>query len=477
MTQFSFLGRENSDRDIKVRGNGREVPTYNVSKVLLGRRRMRKLYRYYFWVDCSTLDHVTFSFRGRALRVQTPGSSIRNGYHPNAKYNHVGITREYGKGVFQTDEHVSSESRYESCWLLMDHDQRSDDNAEHFYRYLLNQKQFTNAYFILSRESDDWDRLSSEGFKLIEYKSDEHRIAMSGARYLISSHADDSIIFPFGRGFGYNANKFSFVFLQHGVIQSDLSGWLNEKPIDVFLATTFQEHASIISRESNYKYSPMDVFLIGMPRHDRLVEMNETKSKLVIAPTWRKEFVTGKKMEGMKKRKQGDFLNSKYFKDWNDLLNSNKLRALASDRGLEIVFAPHPNMRLYLEEFQFPEHVSVFDEKAGIRYQEIISKTTAVVTDYSSVAFDFALSGSTVIYYQADKSEFFQPGHHVGSFGYFDYENDGFGPVVSAVDGVLDAIDDLAGQGSNNPFEARVVAAFPFRDGRNCERLFGLLDH
>ncbi|MEZ5882651.1 MAG: CDP-glycerol glycerophosphotransferase family protein [Paracoccaceae bacterium] len=76
----------------------------------------------------------------------------------------------------------------------MDRGDRADDNAEHLYRYLMKTGQADNAYFVLEADSPDWARLSAEGFRLLEFRSREHIAALINARFLISSHADNSSV-------------------------------------------------------------------------------------------------------------------------------------------------------------------------------------------------------------------------------------------------------------------------------------------
>ncbi|MDQ5941695.1 MAG: hypothetical protein QG572_508, partial [Pseudomonadota bacterium] len=80
--------------------------------------------------------------------------------------------------------------RYTDCWLLMDRNTHADDNAEHLYRHIARTDPGRNIFFVLDRESFDWDRLAAEGFRLIAFGSAEHRLAATCASKVISSHAD-----------------------------------------------------------------------------------------------------------------------------------------------------------------------------------------------------------------------------------------------------------------------------------------------
>ena len=76
--------------------------------------------------------------------------------------------------------------------------------------------------------------------------------------------------------------KYKFVFLQHGVIESDLSKWLHRhnKNIKLFITSAKQEYDSILN--GKYGYTDKKVKLTGLPRFDTLESKNE--NKIIIMP-------------------------------------------------------------------------------------------------------------------------------------------------------------------------------------------------
>lgn len=470
MIQFSYPDLDETPKRLRVTKNDEPVH-------ILHRSRTKSLiwdnipiHRHYFWVEAASNDVLKFWIGRKKVSVKGNRQTPRIARCRKKE----GWTHASNLSFHAYSNSAKQEvgGDYHNSWLFMDHDQRAGDNAEHLYRYI-SKNEYEKAYFIMSKDALDWHRLESEGFKLIEYGSEDHRAALLSARYLISSHADNSVIKPFGDQWPAE-NGLNFVFLQHGVIQSDLSDWLNEKPIDVFISSTINEYFSIVSPDSPYKYSEADTFLLGMPRHDALKKGNNNRKKIILAPTWRKEFVTGQGMRGMKKKRKGEFFKSKYFADWNDIINSVMLRNFAVRNDLDIVFAPHPNMSIYLDEFSFPEHVYVFGRNRLDNYTDLFSAAYLAITDYSSIAFDAAFSGAQIIYFQPDKSRFFQPGYHVGRKGYFDYETHGFGPVVEGIAELIDTLNWLELK-KEFPQTSRVSEQFPFRDGKNCARIYRIL--
>ncbi|EKC9855396.1 CDP-glycerol glycerophosphotransferase family protein, partial [Campylobacter coli] len=178
-----------------------------------------------------------------------------------------------------------SNIKISDIWLLMDKDYEADDNAEHLYRYIMQNHPKQKIAFALRKESSDWERLEKEGFNLIEFGSFEFERIIKKASKVISSHADGYLT-------RYITPRQQFIFLQHGVIKNDLSKWLNSKKIDLFITSTKAEYESIAGDFNHYKFSTKEVVLTGLARHDALLKNNRSNVKqILIMPTWRKNIV------------------------------------------------------------------------------------------------------------------------------------------------------------------------------------------
>lgn len=75
------------------------------------------------------------------------------------------------------------------------------------------------------------------------------------------------------------------------------------------------------------------------------------------------------------------------------------------------------------------------------------------------------------LYYQFDETEFRQ--YHYKQ-GYFDYRRDGFGPVCTTEEALLQALETALQNGMQMPpeYKARTAAFFPLRDTQNCARTY-----
>lgn len=369
----------------------------------------------------------------------------------------------------------SARERFRNAWVFMDRDTDANDNAEHQYRWMLENHPEINSWFVLSRGSKDWVRLESEGFRLVDYKSKDWYSLILHASHLASSHIDNYVVHPLPRK-DFGPERFYFTFLQHGVIHNDLSRWLNEKDVDLFVVSTPDEKEAIAG-PGPYKFSDREVVLTGLPRHDALLERRAAVAQaerelIVIMPTWRQSLV-GRVVKGSNERlKHPDFPTSEYARAFRALLTDPALHALAAEHDKRIAFMPHPNMKPYLGDFGLPASVELFSF-ATDDVQDVLAHACAFVTDYTSVAFDAALLNLPVTYFQFDRDEFFN-GLHVGRPGYFDHRKDGFGPVVETPSAVVDALraDAAAGWRPSEVFLERERRTFVATDGRNRERVF-----
>lgn len=359
---------------------------------------------------------------------------------------------------------------YGDCWLLMDRGDRADDNAEHLYRYLMKTGQTDRAYFVVEAGSPDWDRLSAEGFRLLDYRSREHIAALINARFLISSHADNTVLWPEERKHIGDLTHYRYVFLQHGVTTNDLSGWLNHKPIHLFITAMPSEYDGIADPAGQYLVSEKETVLTGFARHDRLLEMAAKPSIILITPTWRQNLIGAAAPGSYERDKVDEFSDSLYARSWSGLLNDPRLAEAARQHGLQIVFCPHPNMMIYVPDFGVPEHVRVVEPSKEGGYQPLLAKAAVLINDYSSVASEVAYLNRPVVYYQFDEGEIFSGGHTYGK-GPFDFRRDGFGPVTTAHDATVDAIIAAISGDEDPVYAERRMQAFPHRDGRCCARI------
>ena len=357
-------------------------------------------------------------------------------------------------------------------WLISDRLQGADDSGEVFYRYMKeHHRRDVRSYFLLSSSSPDAARLRPLGGLVSPY-SWKHKLLSLVAEWSISSQTDYVFRDPFmdyGHCYRNLLRKTRFVFLQHGVISNDLSEWLDKdvQELDGFITSTPREFQSIL--DGKYHYTDEQVWMTGLPRFDRLQDKRE---KLVtVMPTWRKYLTVGQNHETGKWNLKNGFAESDYVRCYRELMNHPRLQQRAQELGYTLQFKIHPTCMAEADAFRFNERVQLVP--ANTSYAELYSRSSLIVTDYSSSIYDFVYLRKPVMYYQFDADMFFS-GAHSYEKGDFEYERDGFGEVTYRLEDAVDAIirymeTDCA---LHAPYDKRIEDTFPNRSQNHCELLY-----
>lgn len=355
-------------------------------------------------------------------------------------------------------------------WIVSDRTDMAGDNGEALFEYMMGRSKLpAKVYFAISRDSVDYQRMKRKG-KVLKLNSRLYKLYFLMAEKIISSSGSDWTLNAFGKGRNYvkDLYDFDFVFLQHGIIKDDLSAWLRrqKKNISMFVTSTQPEYDSIIN--GSYDYIDKEVALTGLPRYDKLT--NDPEKLVVIAPTWR-EYLSKEKIEKQSTRAYSpEFKKSEYFRHYSSLISDERLIAALKEHGYRAEFHIHPAFSAQARDFTGNDVVRVHRGKT--EYAELFKKGALLVTDYSSVTFDFAYLKKPVVYCQYDRDTFFK--NHTYTEGYYDYERDGFGPVSYDLSGAIDEIIKSveAGCVMEEKYAQRVERFFKWTDKNNCERVY-----
>lgn len=354
-------------------------------------------------------------------------------------------------------------------WLLMDKANIADDNAEVLFDYLNKQQKGKGVIYLfaLNKESKDYARVKSLGL-VIPYMGVIHKFAHLCAEHTISAYSHNEVSSPFfGRTYLFSnlLKRNKVVFLQHGITKDDVSAGLrrDNKNFTIFITAAEREYLSIL--HGDYGYSDKNIKLTGFPRYDYLYD--DRKRMITLMPTWRSNLVGSLDHMTDQWAPKAGFEESNYFKFYNGLITSNRLKSQLREHGYSLAFAIHPVFRQYLSFFDTSD-ILVFD--GSTRYRQIFAESDLLITDYSSVAFDFAYLKKPVIYTH------FEGGNYPS--GYFSYEKDGFGEVETTLEGTIERILEYTKSGCQmkSKYICRVDSFFEFTDKMNCARVFNAIN-
>lgn len=348
---------------------------------------------------------------------------------------------------------------YQHLWLVSERGIDAQDNGLHLYRYLRREHPELNVRYLIDDSSPD-RRFFSDDDRLLRFRSFSHYLALVLAEYKISTHI---MGFAPDMWFFLRVDKVwkisgKLVFLQHGITSNDMP-WMyaDNARLHLFVCGAKPEADAI---EAGFGHPKGVVQYLGFCRYDKLpTEPSRRASGMVLfMPTW---------LQSMKDVSVRVFTNSDYYRGIMALLNDEALETLLEKHGKTLMFAPHHEVLPYLGCFHSSLSRVRFLDAGNRNVQQLLIDADVLITDFSSVFYDFAYQHKPLIYYQFDEEEYRRVQYQQG---YFDFRRDGFGPVVTTVPEVVRELGAALEFGMQENYASRLDRFFPIRDQNNCRR-------
>lgn len=355
-------------------------------------------------------------------------------------------------------------NKYDQNWLICERGDEAKDNGYYFFKYIIENNLNERTYFLISKDSKDKDKLKNYD-NVVSYRSLKHKILYILSECSISTHHNSIIPWKycdykaFKQIYSKLIRKKIYVFLQHGIIKDDVSDYLGKKntDFDLFICGAKKEFEYV---KDNFGYDT-EVVYTGLARFDNLHEFSQ-KKQIVLMPTWR-HYLSG--------LDSNEFMKSDYYRAFQLLINNEKLIAELEENNIDLIFYPHYEIQKHLNAFNSSSKNIVFASKDKYDVQILLKESALLITDYSSVFFDFAYMKKPIIYFQFDADKF-KLNHY--KKGYFEYEKDGFGDIeVDESCIVENIINNLKNDFKlKNIYKARIEQFFELRDKKNCSRIY-----
>lgn len=351
-------------------------------------------------------------------------------------------------------------------WLICDNKNEARDNGYHLFRYIREKYPEQDIVYAISRRSPDYAKVKDLG-KTVRYGSLRHWILYLSAKKNISSQKGgkpNAAVCYFLEVNGIIKN--TRIFLQHGIIKDDMP-WLyyENTKMRMFVCSTEREWRYV---SDTYGYPEGWVKKLGIARLDALHDMKVKQNQVLLMPTWR-SWIATPTSASYSIEDISDFRNTAYFKAWNSFLGSRRLSEILKKYNLKMVFYPHRDMQPYLDYFDTHDENIIIAKWPEYDVQELLKESAYLITDFSSIAMDFAYMKKPLQYYQFDYKDF-RKGQYPE--GYFSYEKDGFGPVCYDEQHSFDELEKAAKNGFINDeiYLERHDGFFDLYDTDNCER-------
>lgn len=357
-------------------------------------------------------------------------------------------------------------------WLFSKHGNDTGDNAFVFFRYIRKTHPEIRCVYVADKRCPREYREAQAAGKVVRFRSLRHKRLFLAADKIITSHVGDSEPWDYERVAEWRrrhpgwAARHRMIHLQHGVIDKNVSHIYDSslRPVDLFICSTEAEVAYV---KKTLHYDDAHIACTGLARFDDLVGAKPQK-RILLIPRYRRDVMV--QLPENKVKMKYHFMKSKYYRRYQSLLENDKLAGLLASSGYELVFYPHYEVQPLLGCFHAESKNITIADRENMELDHLLRDCALMITDYSSVAFDFAYMSKPVIYYQFDGEDF--ACEYGGS--YFDYERDGFGPVVKEEEQAVRAVEAfISGEFDRDGiYKKRCEETFPYQDGKNCERIY-----
>ena len=407
----------------------------------------------------------------KAIKVSVPKDL--KAYVENAEKACVDYLKEIGRDDLAEiragfPKFKKEQEKKGSVWLFSDRIDNAGDSGEVVFKYISEHTpNGVRPIFTIGRAASDEvkNRLEAIG-EVVYFEDTEFKYYFLLADKIVSSSAGEFTINAFedDRPYFVDMYHFDFYFMNHGVNCGDCSARLNHynKNIKIFFNTGVNERQAII--DGRYNMTADQCVITGLPRFDALYD--DRKKQLLVLPSWRKS-IKGAYDDKTSSVYYDGFVNTDYYKFYNGLINDERLLAKMREKGYTGLFCLHPIFRKQAVDFQKNDVFAI--NEGFINYNKVFAESSVMVTDYSTIAFDFAYLKKPIVYTQFDKEEFYKTQTY--DKGFFEYERDGFGPVCYDLDSAVDALIKIIDKDCKNDYIDRVTNFFVNIDKNNSKRV------
>lgn len=356
-------------------------------------------------------------------------------------------------------------------WITMDKLFKAGDNGEYFYDYVKKMKpEGVKIYYVVQKNSSDYKRLKKKYNTILEFNSIKHKMIALHTDLMLATHVDTlncNGYYAATQKYFKDLYNARVVCLAHGLTIQQIAQYQNrvfDNTVLYFFASKYE--IENVSHEVYDYYDKDALKLTGHARYDGL-KSNDRKI-ILITPTWRRGVTTGKASKGSTYAHSDSFKNSEYFRLYNSLINDPELIAKAKEHGYKIVYLLHPAMSNQLEDFDKNDYVDIVAATSDISYEQILTESSLMVTDYSGVQFDFAYMKKPLVYYHPDS---LPPQYEAGGLK---YDTMGFGPVCTNHGQIVDCLCSYIERSCamEEKYKARVEDFFEYSDHNNCARIY-----
>lgn len=331
------------------------------------------------------------------------------------------------------------------------------DNSKTMYTFLTSQQNTYEVFWVLNRSSAHWASIS-DPIARGSIRNYLYFMVAEGAFFSHTASDVAPILHNFWKG------RIVMVFIEHGIVglKKAVLAVDSRSPhlgpeADLWVSSSEFEKAIKVDE---WGLAPDRVRITGLARYDKLIPQDDYRREILFMPTWR-EWLADDGVDS--------FVTSDFYRSVRDIVTSAPLAALLEANNYRLKIYLHFYFHKFIGLFEIPhtEFIEFLPVDADV--QDYIINSAVMITDYSSVAWDFFYLDKPVLFFQPDLDSYLRMR---GS--YLDLRTELFGPqslttdeLVDQLARVIDHPADLVGR-----YRADKARYFAFNDTRNCIRIF-----
>ncbi len=343
----------------------------------------------------------------------------------------------------------------------------AQDNGYYFFKYCMEKLPSENRehiYYILDKDSADWEKMRQYGSHVIPFMSFRHilysivadlYVASDSKKHLYTWRAKPNLI-------SNRISKHNILFLQHGVTAlkrvDSIFGKKGTSAMTYFTTTSKFEQDIVVK---NFGYEAGDAPILGFTRWDVLEDTSSKEERIILAmPTWR---------SWLEEKSPEEFKKSDYYFNYMQLLQSERLGHILEENDVKLIFYIHPKFKDYLSEFNASGDNVELIPFGTVPLNEIMKKCSMLITDYSSVCWDVCYLDKPVLFYQFDYDMYMQ-----AHGSYLNMEQELFGERYMEYEKLIDGIQEYIENGFKEKEEYTKLKDyyFEYRDNDNSKRTY-----